>query len=205
MKLYYAKGACSLAPHIIMSELNMVYELELVDTKNKTCASGDFKKINPKGAVPALRMENGEILTEGAVIDQYLADQKLDSTIFPKMGTMDRYRCMEWLNFIATDIHKSFTPLFMASAYTPTTAQEIKTIYLGMLSNKLDFVSEKLGNNDYLLGKTFTLCDAYMFTVLSWSKHVGFDLGKWSNIKTYLERVGTRPAVIKAMKEEGLL
>ena len=205
MKLYYAKGACSLAPHIIMSELNMVYELELVDTKNKTCASGDFKKINPKGSVPALRMENGEILTEGAVIDQYLADQKMDSTIFPKMGTIDRYRCMEWLNFIATDLHKSYVPFFIGSMLTPTTATEISAFYSNMLSSKLDYVSEKLGTNEYLMGNNFTLADAYLFTVLSWSKHVNFDLNKWSNLRPYLERVGTRPAVIKAMKEEGLL
>jgi glutathione S-transferase len=205
MKLFYAKGACSLAPHIIMAELNMVYELESVDTKTKTCASGDFKKINPKGSVPALKMENGEILTEGAVIDQYLADQKNDSTIFPKLGTIDRYRCMEWLNFIATDLHKSYTPFFMAGMMTPTTAKEVNTIYTNILTSKVDYVSTKLGTNEYLMGKNFTLADAYLFTVLSWSKHIGFDLSKWSNITAYQERVGTRPAVIKAMKEEGLL
>jgi len=205
MKLYYAKGACSLAPHIVMSELNMVYELELVDTKTKTCASGDFKKINPKGSVPALKMENGEILTEGAVIDQYLADQKMDSTIFPKFGTMERYRCMEWLNFIATELHKSYVPFFIGPMLSAGTATEISAFYSNMLSSKLDYVSEKLGNNDYLMGKTFTAADAYLFTVLSWSKHVKFDLNKWSNLAPYLERVGTRPAVIKAMKEEGLL
>ena len=205
MKLYYAKGACSLAPHIVMAELNMVYELEAVEMKTKTCASGDFKKINPKGSVPALKMENGEILTEGAIIDQYLADQKNDSTIFPKIGTIDRYRCMEWLNFIATDLHKSYSPFFVSSMLTPATATEIKGFYTNVLNSKLDYVSEKLGTNDYLMGKNFTAADAYLFTVLSWSKHVNFDLSKWTNIKSYLERVGTRPAVIKAMKEEGLL
>ena len=150
-------------------------------------------------------MEKGEILTEGAVIDQYLADQKHDSTIFPKIGTMDRYRCMEWLNFIATDLHKSYAPFFIGSMLTPSTATEISAFYTNLLSSKLDYVSEKLGTNDFLMGKNFTAADAYLFTVLSWSKHVKFDLSKWSNIQSYLERVGTRPAVVKAMKEEGLL
>src|SRR4051812_33734035 len=111
MKLFYSKGACSLAPHIVMAEMNMVYEIESVDLKTKTCTSGDFRTINKKGSVPALRMENGEILTEGAVIMQYLADQNPESGLMPKFGTTDRFRCLEWLNFIATDLHKNYTPL----------------------------------------------------------------------------------------------
>jgi len=205
MKLYYSKGTCSLAPHIVMAELNMVYEVEAVDLKTKICASGDFKKINPKGSVPALKMDNGEILTEGAVIDQYLADQKNDSTIFPKFGTMERYRCLELLNYIATDLHKSFTGVFAASYVSATSTQEVKNFYFNTISNKLDVISEKLGTNDYLMGKNFTLPDAYLFTVLGWSNYLGFDLSKWSNITTYLKRVGARPAVIKAMTEEGMI
>jgi glutathione S-transferase len=207
MKLFYKAGACALAPHIVMAELNMVYELEAVDLKTKTCASGDFKKINPKGSIPALRMDNGEILTEGAVISQYLADQKMDSTILPKFGTLDRVRCLEWMNFIATDLHKNFSPLFGADMIMKNVEgkTEMKMFYVETLKNKVALVSEKLGNNDYLMGKNFTIADAYLFTVLNWSKHVGLDLSQWSNMPTYMTRVHDRPAVIKAMKEEGLL
>jgi glutathione S-transferase len=207
MKLFYKAGACSLAPHIVMCELNMAYELESVDLAAKTCASGDFKKINPKGSVPALKMENGEILTEGAVISQYLADQKMDSGLLPKIGTLDRYRCMEWMNFIATDLHKNFTPLFAKDRILQNAEgkAELKDFYLGALKMKLDFVSEKLGTNDFLMGNTFTVADAYLFTVLGWSKFVGLEISGYANIGRYMERVGLRPAVIRAMKEEGLL
>lgn len=207
MKLFYKAGACSLAPHIVMCELNMAYELEAVDLVSKTCASGDYKAINPKGSVPALKMDNGEILTEGAVISQYLADQKIESDLMPKFGTLDRYRCMEWMNFIATDLHKNFTPLFAKDRIlkNPEGKNELQAFYSGVLKMRLDFVSENLGSNDFLLGKTFTVADAYLFTVLGWSKYVGLDLSQWSNLVQYVDRVGSRPAVIRAMKEEGLL
>lgn len=207
MKLFYKSGACSLAPHIVMAELNMVYELEAVDLATKQSSSGDFKKINPKGSVPALRMENGEILTEGAIISQYLADQKMDSGLIPKFGTLDRYRCLELMNFISTDIHKSFSPLFGADRIMKNVEgkTEMKMFYIETLKSKIQIVSDKLGTNDFMMGKQFTIADAYLFTCLGWSKYVGLDLSQWSNITTYMNRVSVRPAVMKAMKEEGMI
>ncbi|WP_408096033.1 glutathione transferase GstA [Peredibacter sp. HCB2-198] len=205
MRLYYKAGACSLAPHIVMAELNMVYEIEAVDLANKTCASGDYKMINPKGSVPALRMENGEVLTEGAVIMQYLADQNPEAGLMPKLGTTDRYRCMEWLNFIASEVHKNFTPLFRTSVKNAEGLKELKDGQIETLKNKIGFISEKLGSNDFLMGKTFTVADAYLFTCLGWGKFVGLDVTQWSNIANYMARIAERPTVMRAMKEEGLL
>ncbi len=207
MKLFYKAGACSLAPHIVMAELNMVYEIEAVDLATKQCASGDYRKINPKGSVPAIRMDNGEILSEGAVIGQYLADQKMDSGLIPKFGTLERYRCLELMNFIATDIHKTFSPLFSADRIIKNVEgkTEMKMFFVETLKSKVAMVSEKLGTNDYLMGKQFTIADAYLFTVLGWSKHVGLDLSAWTNVSSYMNRVSERPAVMKAMKEEGLI
>jgi glutathione S-transferase len=207
MKLYYSPGACSLAPHIVMAELNMAYEIEAVNLKDKTCATGDYKHINMKGAVPALKMDSGEILTEGAIISQYLADHKNDGTLLAKFGTTERFRTLEWMNFIATDIHKNFSPVFAAEKMfkTTETQNEVKNVFKTTLNDKLNFIAEKLGQNDYLMGKTFTIADAYLFTCLSWTKYVGMDLTTWSNINSYMKRVSERPAVIKAMKEEGLI
>lgn len=207
MKLFYKAGACSLAPHIVLAELNMAYELEAVDLGSKTSVSGDFRKINPKGSIPALKMDNGEILTEGAVISQYIADQKPEGNLIPKMGTVDRYRCQEWLNFVATEIHKNFSPLFGVDRMFQTDSgkTECRAAFKANLNTKLAFVSEKLGTNDYLMGKDFNIADAYLFTCLNWSKLVGVDLSSWSNITGYMTRVATRPGVVKAMKEEGLL
>ncbi len=207
MKLFYSPGACSMASHIVMAELNMAYEIEAVNLKEKTCASGDFKNINSKGSVPALRMDNNEVLTEGAVIMQYLCDQKNDSTLLPKLGTLDRYRCMEWMNFIATDVHKSFSPLFYLGALVQNEQgqTQLKTATIQNLKNKISYISAKLENNDFLMGKNFTIADAYLFTVLGWGKHVGLDISEWSNINAYMGRIAQRPAVVKAMKEEGLL
>jgi glutathione S-transferase len=207
MKLYYSPGACSLSPHIVMAEMNMAYETEAVNLKDKTCTTGNFFQINPKGCVPALKMDNGEILTEGTVICQYLADMKNDGMLLAKYGTTERYRTMEWMNFIATDIHKNFSPLFSADKIynSPEVVNAVKTNYLNVLNEKMNFVSEKLGMNDYLMGKNFTIADAYMFTCLSWTKYVGMNMDKWSNLNSYMKRVSERPAVMKAMKEEGLL
>lgn len=207
MKLFYSTGACSLAPHIVMAELNMVYELEAVNLKDKTCVSGDYKKINMKGSVPALKMENGEILTEGAIISQYLADLKNDGTILPKFGTNERFRALEWMNYIATEVHKNFSPLFFAERLYSNvdTQNDVKTSYRKMLADKCNYIAERLGQNDYLTGKQFTIADAYMFTCLNWSKYVGLDLNQWSNITNFMKRVSERPAVMRAMKEEGML
>lgn len=207
MKLYYSPGACSLAPHIVMAELNMAYEIESVNLKDKTCTSGDYRKINPKGSVPAIKMDNGEILTEGAVISQYLADQKMEQTLLPKFGTMDRYRCMEWMNFISTEIHKNFSPLFGAKmTYSnETTQSEVMSFYTETLKTKLNFLNDALNGKTYLMGNTFTIADAYLFTCLNWSGYVKIDLAPWTNVKAYMSRVSERPGVLKAMKEEGLL
>lgn len=207
MKLFYKPGACSLANHIVLAELNMVYELEAVDLAAKTWSGGDFKKINPKGSVPALQMDNGEVLTEGAVIGQYLADQKSEVGLLPKFGTLDRIRCLEWMNFITADVHKSFSPLFGADRIVQNVEgkTEMKMYFVESLKTKISYISEKIGGNDYLMGKQFTIADAYLFTVLGWTKFVGIDLSQWANVKTYMERVGARPGVIRAMKEEGLL
>ncbi len=207
MKLFYKAGASALAPHIVMSELNMVYEIEAVDLQTKKCATGDFWKINPKGSIPALIMDNGEVLTESAVICQFLADEALESNLLPKFGTIGRIRCLEWMNFIATEIHKNFTPLFSLERMMKNAEgkAELKNFTHEVLKAKLTFVSEKLGVQDYLLGTEFTIADAYLFNCLVWGKFVGVDIGDWPNLGAYIKRIGQRPAVIKAMKEEGLL
>lgn len=152
-------------------------------------------------------MENGEILNEGAIISQYLVDQKTDSTLMPKFGTLDRYRCMEWMNYIATEIHKGYNPLFKAQSLLKSVEaqNEFKDSCREVLSQRLNFVSEKLGENDFLMGKTFTIADAYLFACLNWSKFVGMDNSRWPNLAKYCERIAARPAVQKAMKEEGLI
>lgn len=207
MKLFYAPGACSLTPHIVMAELNMVYELESVNLRDKTCTSGDFRSINPKGSVPALKMEDGQVLTEAAVVCQYLVDQNPGNTMLGKFGTLERMRTLEWMNYVATEIHKNFTPLFGAERMfkSTETQADVKFFYKNSLNEKFGFLSEKLGQNEYLTGKDFTIADAYLFNCLSWTKYVGMDLSPWSNLTAYMKRVSERPAVIKAMKEEGLL
>lgn len=208
MKLFYKSAACSLAPHIVMAELNMVYELEAVDLKTKVCASGDdYRKINPNGSVPALRTDSGEILSEGAVIMQYLADQKPEAGLMPKLGTIERYRCMEWLNFIATDLHKNYTPLFFAGMIVKNAdgQAEMKSYYIEVLKNKIAVASERLGNKNFAMGDNFTIADAYLFTVLGWSKYVGVDFSHLPNMTAYMSRVGERTSVMRAMKEEGMI
>lgn len=208
MKLFYSPGACSLAPHIVMAELNMAYEIEAVDLRAKKTATGaDFKAINVKGSVPALKLESGDVLTEGAVISQYLADQKPESGLFAKFGTLERVRTQEMLNFIATDLHKNFTPLFVTSmiSKTPETQTDVTSFYKGAILHKLAFVSEKLGTNDYIMGKDFTIADAYLFTVVNWAKIKEIDYSQFANLTNYMTRVASRPAVQKAMREEGLI
>lgn len=207
MKLFFKAGACSLASHIVLAELNMVYQIEAVDLKTKTSASGDYYKINPNGSVPALICEDGSVLTEGPAIMLYLAEQNLEAGLIPKYGTKERVRCHEWLNFISTDIHKNFTPLFTAGMIlkNPENQAELKNYYVGLLKKKIAIASDRLAANDYVLGSQFTIADAYLFTVLGWSKHVGLDLAPFANLENYLKRVGDRPSVQKAMKEEGLL
>jgi glutathione S-transferase len=201
MKLFFAPGACSLSPHIVLLEAGVPFTKERVDLKSKKTESGsDYLAVNPKGAVPALQLDNGTVLTEGAVITQYIADQKPDSTLAPRAGTMERYRLMELLNYIATEVHKGFGPLF-----NPNASSEWKEAAVAALSAKFDWLSGYLGNKTYLLGDTFTLPDAYLFTVLNWTPRVGIDLKKWPILSAYHARVAQRPKVLEAMKAEGLL
>ncbi len=201
MKLYYAPGACSLASHIALYETGLPFEIDKLNFSTKTTASGeDFMQTNPKGYVPAIRLDDGSILTEGPAILQYIADQKPDSGLAPKAGTMERYRLQEWLTFIGTEIHKSFSPLF-----NPKTPDEVKTNAHNMITKRLGYVETRLAKKPYLLGDSFTVADAYMFVVVSWSSHVGFNLGQFPRIQEYMARIAKRPGVQAAMKAEGLI
>lgn len=200
MKLYYAPGACSLAPHIALRETGAAFDLEKVDLAKKQTAGGeDFTRINPKGYVPALRLDDGEILTEVAVILQYLADRKPEAALAPAAGSMQRYRLMEWLNFVSSEIHKQFGPLF-----NPQITPEWKANQFNVLGRRFDYLSERLNRQPYLMGERFSVADAYLFTVLNWNSYVGMDMGKWPKLQAYLARVAERPAVREALRAEGL-
>jgi glutathione S-transferase len=201
MKLYFSPGACSLSPHIVLREAGFTFDTEKVSLADKKTASGaDFRMVNPKGYVPALELDNGEVLTEGPAIVQYLADLKPATQLAPAAGSVERYRLVEWLNFISTEIHKTFSPLFK-----PATPEETKQAARDTLALRLNIVAETLGKNDYLMGNQFTVADAYLFTVLGWARHVRFDLTPWPVLQPYLQRIAARPAVHAAMLEEGLL
>ncbi|HEX7249908.1 MAG TPA: glutathione transferase GstA [Burkholderiales bacterium] len=201
MKLYYAPGACSLSPHIVSREAGIPVELQKVSTKDKTMeGGGDYWQVNGKGYVPALKLDDGEILTEGPAIVQYLADRKPESGLAPKNGTLERYRLQEWLNFLTAEIHKSFSPLFR-----PTTPDEYKTISKENLAKRFDWLEKQLAGKDYLMGKTFTVADAYLFVLLGWTKPTGIDLSRWPNLAAYHARVAARPKVKEAMLAEGLI
>ncbi len=201
MKLYFAPGACSLSPHIVLEEAGIAAETEQVNNQEKKTKSGtDYWTINPKGQVPALQLDSGEMLTEGPVIVQYLADQKPASGLVPPAGSIERYRVQEWLNFITSELHKSFGPIFR-----PTTPDAFKTISKENLGKRFDWLDKQLDGRQYLMGDKFTVADAYLFTVLRWSGRVQIDLGKWPNLQAYVGRVGARPKVQAAMKAEGLI
>jgi len=199
VKLYFKPGACSLSPHIVLRELGLPFELESVDTKAQKTASGaDFTAINPKKYVPTLQLDDGQVLTEGAVIVQYLADRKPDAMLAPPSGSMDRYRMQEWLNYVASELHKSYGPVFRAP-------EEQRPPLREALAAKLTFVAGHLEKRQFLLGDRFTVADAYLFTVLNWSSRVGIDLGRFPALDSYMQRVSARPAVHAAMEAEGLL
>lgn len=200
MKLYYGSGACSLAPHIVLREAGFNFTLEKVDLRAGKYSGGEFTKINPKGYVPALELDNGEILTEGAAINQYLAEKKPESGLLPAVGTMERARCLEWMTFISSEIHKGFSPL-----WNPKSSEETKAMAKELLGKRFGWLNEQLKGKDYLVANKFSIADAYLFTVVSWSGHVGIDLKTWPNLPAYLERVAKRPKVQEAMKAEGLL
>jgi len=198
MKLYYSAGACSLSPHIVLRELGHTFDLEAVDLGTKKTKSGkDYTAINPKGYVPALEISEGEVLTEGPAIVQYLADKAANSDMLPKAGTLERYRAMEMLSYITSELHKSMGSLFDKSL-TP----EAKKAIIERISKRIDFLDAKLAKQDYLLGDKFSVADAYAFTVLGWGKWVGVDISKWKNIPAYMKRIEGRPSVQAALQAE---
>jgi glutathione S-transferase len=201
MKLYYAPGACSLSPHIVLREAGYNFDLEQVDNKAKTTKSGrDYWGINSKGQVPVLELDNGERITEVPVIVQYLADQKPACGLAPANGTMARVRLQEWLNFTTSELHKTYGLFFR-----PTTPDNFKVISKEHVGKRLDWVETQLAGKQYATGDNFTIADAYLFTVLRWSPYANINLDKWPNIQAYMGRVGARPKVQEALKAEGLI
>lgn len=199
MKLYYSPGACSLAPHIVLNEAGLPYSAEKVDLRSKKTAGGaDFSRINPKGYVPALELDDGAVLTEGPAIDQYLADQVPDSGLAPKAGTLARYRLLEWLNFISTELHKQFGPFFHGGT------EEEKSKQRDKLGQRLGYIEGQIQGKQYLLGDVFTVADAYLFVMLTWLPKARVDLSAWPSLAAYFARVKARPQVQATLKEEGL-
>jgi glutathione S-transferase len=200
MKLYYAPGTCSLSPHIVAREAGLPLTLVRVDNKNKKTESGeDYRAINPKGYVPLLELDNGARLSEGPAIVQYLADLAPAARLAPANGTFERYQLQEWLNFITSEVHKQFSPLFDA-----TMPDEAKEKFRNKLASRFDWVAEQLRGRDYLMG-SFTVADAYLFVVLGWTKFTGPDLARWPALQQYVDRIAARPRVQEALKAEGLL
>jgi len=201
MKLYYMPGACSLSPHIVALETGQQLELEKVDGKTKKTASGnDFMAVNPKGYVPALELDDGQILTEGPAIVQYLADRKPDAGLVPAAGTIERYRVQELLGYINSEIHKSYSPLF-----SPTVSAEVRSEKHEQLKKRYALLDKQLAGRDYLFGDRFGVGDAYLFTVTNWAKTVKLDLSEYPNLAAFQQRVAARPAVQAALKAEGLM
>ncbi len=201
MKLYYAPGACSLAPHIVLRELGKKFDLEKVDMGTKKTDGGkDFNKINAKSYVPTLEIKKGEVLTEVATIVQYLADKSKSTKFLPKAGTMARYRAMESLTFISSELHKGIGGLFNKAM-----PEEGRKIIIERVNKRLDYVDGVLAKNKFITGKTFSVADAYAFTIMNWGQWVGIDIKPWKNIAKYMEMVAKRPAVQAALKAEGLL
>ena len=200
MKLYYSPGACSLAPHIALSEAGLPYTTKRVDLKTHTLVDGtDYYTINPKGYVPLLELDDGARLSEIAAIVQYIADRK-PGTLAPAYGTMERYRLMEWLNFIATELHKQFSPLWY-----PTTPEATKDAQIAKLKTRFELISKTLVAQPYLMGNDFTVADAYLFTILNWAPMLKVDLAPWPALVAYQARVAARPAVHAALVAEGLV
>jgi glutathione S-transferase len=201
MKLYYSPGACSLSPHIVLRESGLAFDAVLAPTKTKKLPDGsDYLNVNSKGYVPCLELDNGERLTEGPAIVQYVADQVPAKNLAPANGTMARYRLQEWLNFITSELHKGFSPLF-----NPATPADYKPLASAKLLERLGWVDRQLEGKQYLMGDTFSVADAYLFTVAGWGKFVGVDTSGMKNLSAYLGRVAARPAVQEALKAEGLL
>jgi len=201
MKLYYSPGACSLAVHIALREADFEFELDKVNLREKRTAGGeDYNQVNPKGYVPALRLDDGQVLTENSVVLQYVADQKPQAGLAPPLGSMERYRLMEWLGFISTEIHKTLGALF-----NPKITPEWRENQVALFGRRADWLVENLGNRHYLMGERFSVADGYLFTVLRWCQLHKIDTGRWPTLNHFQARVADRPAVEAALKAEGLL
>jgi glutathione S-transferase len=198
MKLYYAPGACSLSPHIALREAGLKFDLDKVDLRaKKTQSGGDYLAINPRGYIPALQLDNGEVLVEGVAIVQYIADQKPDSGLAPKNGTMERYRLQEWLTFISSELHKTFSPLF-----NPALPDEGKKIFRDRLTQRWGMLDKQLAGKEYLMGSKFTVADGYLYNMSRWAKRVELDLSGCPNVTALVARVEARPMVQEALKAE---
>jgi glutathione S-transferase len=200
MKLYYMKGACSLASYISLNEAGIKFEaVEINHQTHKTRGGEDLNAINSKDYVPVLRLDNGEILTENVAVLQYIADLNPAAKLAPAAGTFERYRLLEHLAYINSELHKNFGPLF-----NPSSSEDIKNFARANLKTRLDWLDKALGSKTFLMGEQFTVADAYLYVVLTWASHVGIDLGQWPALKRHNERVAARPHVIAARKAEGL-
>jgi glutathione S-transferase len=200
MKLYYSPGACSLSPHIALLEAGLPHDLVKVDLRAKKLENGDdYLTVNPKGQVPALQLDSGEIVTEGPVIVQMIAD-RVGKDLAPARDSTERYKLLEWLNFITAELHKNFGPIF-----SPALADDAKAFFKDRVMGKFKYIDSQLGGRDYLMGKQFTVADGYLFTMLSWADRMKFDLSAMPNLLAYKARVAARPKVQEALNKEGLL
>jgi glutathione S-transferase len=201
MKLYYSPGACSLSPHIVLNEAGLSFEKVKTDTRAKTTeGGGDFYKINPLGYVPVLELDDGTRLTEGPAIVQYIADKVPDKKLAPPNGTPERTQLQTWLNFTTSELHKGFSPLFNQAM-----PEEAKKIFRERLGTRFAHLDKHLASNDYLMGKDFSVADAYAFVISNWASRVDVDLSAHANVLAWRKRVGARPAVQAALKAEGLI
>jgi glutathione S-transferase len=201
MKLYYSPGACSLSPHIALLEAGLPFDLVKVDVRAKKLDNGDdYLKVNPKGQVPALGLDSGEVVTEGPVIVQMIADKSPDKHLAPARDSAERYKLLEWLNFITSELHKNFSPLF-----NPTISDDVKAFFRDRITGKFKYADSQLAGHDYLMGKQFTVADGYLYTMLRWADAHKLDLSGLSNLMAYQARVAARPKVQEALTREGLM
>jgi glutathione S-transferase len=201
MKLYYSPGACSLSPHIALLEAGLPYDLVKVDLRAKKLENGDdYLAVNPKGQVPALALDSGELVTEGPVIVQMIADKAADKNLAPSRDHADRYKLQAWLTYINSELHKNLGPQF-----APALSDDAKAFFKDRVMGKFKYVDGELAGKDYLMGKQFSVADGYMFTMLSWAERMKWDLAHLSNLMAYKARVGARPKVQEALTKEGLL
>ena len=201
MKLYYAPGACSLSPHIILQESGLKHTIAKTNLKDKTIdGGGDYKQKNPHGYVPALELDDGTILTEGPAIVQYIADKVPEKKLAPPAGSLDRVKMQGWLNFVSTELHKGFSPLF-----NPAMPEEAKKLFREKLMLRFEALDKHFAKHQFINGETFSVPDAYLFTVINWTKPTNLDISGFKNLAAYHARIGARPAVQTAMKAEGLM